>query len=185
VAATGAYLARPYVRRRLRPELDLASPLGVAGEAEMSAIVALGETVCASAAQPPLEFFRDFANSVTQSQQGYLKEYQRAVLLLNRASAEISSQGEVARPFADLPRSRRDQVLHALLWQYSGHDAVTPRLEKLVAARDAVALRLYVVEPLIDHYYRSPYGWAVVGYKSSPGRPPPDPRAYTRPLGSA
>jgi hypothetical protein len=82
-----------------------------------------------------------------------------------------------------MTRSERDAVLRKLLWQYRNGEEVRERLEKIAASRDALALRQYVMKPLIEHYYRSPDGWAVVGYDSFPGRPPLDPRAYTRPLG--
>ena len=181
-AAAAAYMAKPHLRKLIQPGLDTTYPLGILQDTEMRNIAALGKTVVAPESMPPVNFFHDYVNAVTQSQRGFLKEYQRAAALLNATSAGLFGQGE-AQQFADLPLSRCDKVLQSLLWQYSGVDRIVPKVEKLAASRDALALRMYVMGPLIEHYYRSPYGWAVVAYESSPGRPPLDARAYTRPVG--
>jgi hypothetical protein len=179
-AATGAaFVARPYLAKRLYPELDTAYPLGVLHDEEMRAVVALGETLVAPEIEPPVDFFHDYVNSVTQSQHGFLKEYQRAAALLNATSTGLFGQ-DARLQFSDLPRPRRDKVLRRLLWQYPGHDRIVRKVEKFMASQDALALRIHVMKPLIEHYYRSPYGWAVVGYDSFPGRPPLDPRVYTK-----
>lgn len=181
-ASVAAYVARPYLRRRLLPELDITHPLGVLPDENMRDIVALGETIVAPESMPPVKFFQDYVNAVTQSQRGFLKEYVRAAGLLNRTSANLFEQSKTRNRFAELSPAQRDKVLQALIWRYSGSDLITPKIEKLMASRDALALRIFIMEPLIQHYYRSPYGWAVVGYLSFPGRPPLDPKAYTRPL---
>jgi hypothetical protein len=175
-------MAKPHLRQLILPKLDTTYPIGVLQDIEMRNIVALGETLAAPGSTPSVDFFRDYVNAVTRSQPGFLKEYQRAAALLNTTSADLFDQGERLQ-FADLPVPRRDNVLQTLLWQYSGSDQIVPKIEKLAASRNALALRMYVMSPLIEHYYRSPYGWAIVGYESFPGRPPHDPRAYTRPIG--
>jgi hypothetical protein len=175
-------MAKPHLRKLILPKLDTTYPLGVLQDIEMRNIAALGETLVAPEYTPPVDFFHDYVNAVTQSQPGLLKEYQRAAALLNAMSSDLFGQGAQAH-FADLPGPRRDKVLQTQLWQYSGGDRIVPQIEKLAASRDALALRMYVMGPLIEHYYRSPYGWAIVGYESFPGRPPLDPRAYTRPIG--
>jgi hypothetical protein len=180
-AAAAAYMMRPHLRQLILPKLDSAYPLGVLQDIEMRNIVALGETLVVPEYTPPVDFFHDFVNAQTRSQPGFLKEYQRAAALLNATSADLFGQGAQLQ-FADLPAPRRDKVLQTQLWQYTGSDRIVPKVEKLAASRDVLALRIYVVSPLIEHYYRSPYGWAIVGYESFPGRPPHDPRAYTRPL---
>lgn len=181
-AAAAAYMARPYLRQLILPKLDTAYPLGILQDIEMRDIAALGETLVAPESMPPVNFFIDYVNAVTQNQPGFLKEYQHAAALLNTASADFL--GKDARlHFAALSLPQRDKVLRALLWQYSGSDLIVPKVEKIVASQHVLALRKYVMSPLIRHYYRSPYGWAIVGYESFPGRPPLDPRAYTRPIG--
>ena len=181
--AVATYMARPYIRERLLPILDTTYPLGVLQDMEMRNIVALGEVVVAPGFVPPKDFFRDYVNSVTQKQHGFLKEYQRAAALLTRASAGLFGRDATRLQFADLPLPGRDKALQGLLWRYSGSDWIMPKAEKIAASRDALALRMYVMGPLIEHYYRSSYGWGVVGYRSFPGQPPLDPRAYTKPLG--
>jgi len=181
-AAAAAYMAKPHLRQLILPKLDTAYPLGVLQDIEMRIIVVLGETLVAPESTPPVNFFIDYVNAVTQNQPGFLKEFQRAAALLDATSVDLFGQSARLR-FAALPLTQRDKVLRALLWQYSGSDLIVPKVEKLAASRDALALRMYVMRPLIEHYYRSPYGWAIVGYESFPGRPPLDPRAYTRPIG--
>jgi hypothetical protein len=179
-ASAAAYIARPYLRKGMLPELDITHPLGVLPNEDMRDIVSLGETIVAPESVPPVKFFQDYVNAVTQSQHGFLKEYVRAAGLLNRTSSSLFEQGKARNRFAELSAAQRDEVLQSLCWRYSGSDVIAPKVEKLLASRDALALRMFIMEPLIEHYYRSPYGWAVVGYKTSPGRPR-DPGAYTTP----
>lgn len=179
-AAAGAVIvARPYLAKQLYPELDMEYPLGVLTDGEMRTITALGEVLVAPAFKPPKGFFEDYVNWRTQSARGLLREYHSAAALLNVTSARMTGQDK-GKTFAELSVSARDVVLHKLLWQYSARDRIVRKVEKITASRDALALRMHVMEPLIEYYYRSPYGWSVVGYKSYPGRPPIDPRAYTR-----
>jgi len=182
-ATATAYVARPYLSELVVPRLDTTYPLGVLQDAQMRNIVALGETVVAPAPLPPADFFRDYVNAITATQGGFLKEFRRASATLSIASARLFAQDGGLPEFADLPLARRDEVLRALLWQYPDQDFILRKLEKLAASRDALALRVHVMTPLIERYYRSSYGWAVVGYESFPGQPPSDPRAYTKPIG--
>jgi hypothetical protein len=180
-AATGVVVfARPYLAKQLHPKLDTAYPLGILNESEMRTFLALGDVLAAPAFRPPKDFFEDYVNQITQSKRGLLKEYQSAAALLNATSASLFGRG-TAMTFAVLSVSARDEVLHKLLWQYSTQDRIVRKVEKISASREALALRMHVMEPLIEYYYRSLYGWSVVGYKSFPGRPPLDPRAYTMP----
>lgn len=180
-AATGAaYIARPYLASELHPELDTSYPVGILDDRNMRAIAALGESLVAAKHAPPTDFFRDFVNDATRNQPGLLKEYRRAAGLLDVSSAAMF-RGQGSTLFADLSRVRRDQVLRSLLWRYSAADRVVRKVEKLLASHNVLAFRIYVMEPMIVYYYRSSYGWAVVGYDSFPGRPPSDPRAYTKP----
>jgi hypothetical protein len=146
----------------------------------MRGIVALGETLAAPDNTPPAEFFQGYVNATTQGQPGLLREYQRAAALLNATATRLVGQGA---HFLDLSVQQREEVLRTLLWQYSGSDQLVRRVEVMAAARDAVALRMYVMGPMIAHYYRSPFGWAVVGYQSFPGTPQFDAWSYSRPLG--
>jgi len=181
VAAAGVYVAKPRLGGLLRPTLDTTYPLGILQHEEMRSIAALGETLAAPELAPPAEFFQEYVNAATQSRPGILKEYQRAAVLLNTTGTRLFGQGTQV-DFADLPQRRREQVLRALLWQYPGTDQLVRKAEVIVASREALALRMYVMQPLIEHYYRSPFGWAVVGYQSFPGRAQLDPMAYTGPL---
>lgn len=180
--AAAAYMAKPHLRQLILPKLDTTYPLGVLQDIEMRNIVAFGETLVAPESTPPVNFFIDYVNVVTQNQPGYLKVFQRSAALLDATSVDLFGQSTWLH-FAALPLPQRDKVLRALLWQYSGSDLIAPKVEKIVASRHVLALRKYVMGPLIEHYYRSPYGWALVGYESFPGRPPLDPRAYTRSIG--
>lgn len=180
-AAATAYMAKPHLRDLIFPKLDTTYPLGVLQDKEMRDIYALGKTLVSPESTPPASFFHDYVNAVTQSQHGFLKEYQRAVAYLNVLSTDLYGQGKRLH-FADLSGPQRDEVLQTQLWRYPGSNRIAPRFEKITASRDALALRIYVMGPLIEHYCRSSYGWAIVGYESFPGRPPLDPMAYTRPI---
>ncbi len=183
VAAAGAYIGRPYLAKLVRPELDATFPLGSLQENEMRTIVALGETLVFEELMPPEEFFREYVDEVAHGRPGFLKEYQSAAKLLDTTSIRLSAKGRPIQ-FADLARTGRDKVVRELLWRYDASDRIVRKFEKITVSRDALALREYVMSHLLEHYYRSTYGWAVVGYKYFPGRPPPDPRAYTRALDS-
>ncbi len=176
--AAGAYVARPYLSKRAHPILDTAYPLGTLRDDEMLTVIAFGEVLVPAAFTPPGNFFREFVDRTTQTQPGYLKEYQRAVRLLDTTAPSFSK----VKLFRDLTVPERDKVLQALLWRYDAGDKIISKFEKFATSRDASALRQYIMSPLIAYYYRSPYGWAVVGYKHFPGVPPADPMAYTRPL---
>jgi hypothetical protein len=164
-AAGGAYLARPHIRGMLHAELDLTYPLGVLSEEEARTVAALGETLAAPQSVPPAEFFREFVDRVTRSQKGYLKEYQQGAALLDATAGRHMS----GRGFAELDMAARDRVLGAVLWQYSSRDRIVRKAERLGASRAVLGLRQYVVTPLIGYYYRSEYGWQVVGYDMYPG----------------
>jgi hypothetical protein len=179
--AAAAYMAKPHIRELVLPKLDTRYPLGILQDSEMRSIVALGMTLVTRESTPSENFFIDYVNVITKNQHGFLREYQRAAAYLNATSTDQFGRG--ARfDFADLSLSQRDKVLEKLLWQYQGHDRIVRKVEKLVASRDAIALRMYVMNPLIEYYYRSTYGWAIVGYESFPGLPPRHPRAYTEQL---
>jgi hypothetical protein len=165
-AAAGGYIARPHLSRLLRPELDLTYPVGVLSEAEARTIVALGETLAAPQSMPPADFFGQFVDELTRTQKGYLKEFQRGAALLNAAAGQKAS----GRRFAELEVAARDSVLRVLLWQFSAGDRFVRKLEVLTAPHVALALRQYVMAPLIRHYYRSEYGWRLVGYDTHPGQ---------------
>jgi hypothetical protein len=177
-AATGAYVARPYMSRRAHPKLDMSYPTGVLQDDEMRTIIALAEVLVPAEFTPPEDFFRGYVDWVTRGQPGYLKEYRGAARMLD---ATARSHGKSAL-FRELAVPERDELLRTLLWQYDADDRIVRKLEKVTASRDASALRQCIMNPMIQYYYRSPYGWAVVGYKHFPGVPPTDPRAYTRPL---
>jgi hypothetical protein len=166
-AVAGTYVARPHLRKLILPELDTAFPVGKLNGDEMGTILALGEVLAAPQFVPEGDFFRDHVDETTQTKPGLLKEYRRAAALLNAKSSDLLGGG-APRRFVDLVRQDRDKVLEALLSHYSGDDQIMPKLEKLTSSRNALALRVFVVGPLLAHYYRSRYGWAVVGYRRFP-----------------
>ena len=66
-------------------------------------------------------------------------------------------------PFGTLPVKARQE----LLGRHGFASGAASELDVEVAARDA---RDYIVPDLIAAYYRSPMGWAAVGYTAFPGR---------------
>jgi hypothetical protein len=112
---------------------------------------------------------------------GALAQYRAAVVLLDE-TAQRRHRGTAT--FAELDRTRREDVLASLLWTYRAGDAMTSLLERVTSPRRVRALRELVVKDLLKAFYRSPAGWALVGYSHFPGVPAADPRDYSRPPGA-
>jgi hypothetical protein len=179
------------VPRRIRglfseavPRLDERSGTGRLGEEEMREIVALGEALLpqdrdAAAAGA---FVRRHVNERTTRKNGYLEEYERAVLLLQETTYKVLDSAE---QFSALPMADRNAVLAALLEsRREGIQRARNLLDRVFGSGEVPAFKVYVAEDLLKAYYRSPEGWGVVGYSNYPGVPARDPREYTRPSSS-
>jgi hypothetical protein len=163
-------------------DLDHNAATGALTPAEALAVAALAEVLYPPDATPEaIALGRAHAATRCEKEPGYLPEYRRAVQLLDERAAAARS----GKTFAALTREQRDAVLHALLWDYSGRRFVGTMgrlVENATASEEASALRRFVVADLLQAFYSSGYGWAVVGYTHYPGVPAADPLDYTKPL---
>jgi hypothetical protein len=179
-------LAQP-ATRRLRglfaapePGLDEDSALGLLSDEEMEEVFALAEALFPQDQDitATRHFVRHYVNGRTTSRQGYLAEYQRAVALLQETTNELLDTGQ---QFSELPMADRNAVLSELL-EPPRTGRIGHFFDRIFGSGEIPAFRAHVVRDLLQAFYRSPDGWAVVGYSNYPGVPARDPREYTRPL---
>jgi hypothetical protein len=107
-----------------------------------------------------------------REQAGYASEFRRAVDLLNRESRK--TYGRNVR-FAALGGSQATAVVGSLLEGIV--DAPLSAASRGTVLRLVISprflgryrMRRHVVNEILDAYYRSPLGWARLGYRSFPG----------------
>lgn len=136
--------------------------------AELESLVGFGEVLVAGRTLLPAE--RDhLVEHITGSTQGSpdaLRLYRTTTSLLDRLAGGPFARLEIAERVALVGRHRLD---------VRGADADIAHLDP-----DAKAVRQRAVPDLINGYWRSPAGWAAVGYGAFPGRCG-DLTRYTRP----
>jgi hypothetical protein len=177
VLGVGAILVRwrrpqlwQLARIHLTPRLDESSPTGTLTRDELQTVVAFGEILVEGRAlsSTERECLVEYLNDRTRGVPGYLELYRTAAALLDRTAGQ---------PFATLDAGRRAAVMVSRrLVDYD----VRTREYLLPFRRQELALRTLVVPDLIEGYYRSAAGWAIVGYAAFPGRCG-DMLRYTRP----
>jgi hypothetical protein len=164
------------------PGLDSASATGLLGDEEMTEVFALAETLLPHHLDIGVtrRFARHHVNERTSNHEGYLEEYERAVALLQRATRDLFDS---AAGFSALPVIDRHAVLRELLeTRRTGVRRLGNLFDRIFGATERPAFRIYVVQDLLQAFYRSADGWALVGYTNYPGVPARNPREYTRPL---
>jgi hypothetical protein len=146
--------------RYLEPRLDSSSPTGTLSRGEMENLVAFGEVLVEGRPLSADErrHLIEHVDERTQSAPGYLALYRMTASLLDRLAGTR---------FAALDLSERTDVMtrHRLTPSEVG---TTEYL--LPFRRQELRVRALAVPDLIRGYYRSPAGWAVVGYEAFPGR---------------
>ena len=147
-------------RRHLAPRLDETSPTGTLTPDERQTVVAFGEILVRGKALSPIEreYLIEHLDDRTRGGPGYLELYRAAAALLDRIAGQ---------PFATLDAGRRAALMvsHRLVdYDIRTREYLWP------FRRQELALRTLVVPDLIEGYYRSAAGWAVVGYATFPGR---------------
>jgi len=172
----GGWQLRQAAAKRATPFLDTNRAGGLLNRDDLDTVSALGETLAASNAIPPESFWHAYVNTMTMNRSGYLDLYIRVARLLNETATSLHGAD-----FVKSSRNQRDSVLRELLMEFGKSDPRTRRLEAFMTSRIATSLRTLMMDPMLKHYYRSRYGWRVVGYQAYPGVPQPHPRAYTRP----
>lgn len=146
--------------RLLHPRLDARSPRGSLSPAEMNTVVAFAEVLV----DPPQwtevdrAVVRDDVEYRTQRKPGYLALYRMAAQLLD---------GRAGGRFAAMDRAARTRLVI--------EHGFTPKplspLDYLTTFdRRALAVRTLTAAGLLEDYYDSAAGWAVMGYRRAPGQ---------------
>jgi hypothetical protein len=172
---------RPLLRRYLKLTLDESSDAGTLSADEFQVFRAVFEVIVPKPA-PSAENLLDFINLRTSSAKGYYREYEDAAALLNsRARKRFSST------YASLDERSRESILREVLdgqlsfAQENQELSSTKKMRltfQLLFSRPEMRFQAFVFLDLLEFYWLSGTGWAVVGYSSYPGIPK-DPRAYT------
>ena len=159
------------------PELDASKAPGAISPNDRAGLRALAEVLVPPGHDDAIQaLLREHVEDRALRVPGALAEYRAGILLLDE-----TARRRYGGTFAALDRSRREDVLKSLLWAYRGRSAIAPLLERLTSPRRVLALRELVVRDLLTAFYRSPAGWALVGYAHFPGVPAADPLDYARP----
>jgi hypothetical protein len=151
---------RQLVADVVKPRLDPASPRGNLSDPELDTIVAFAEVLVEGRTLAPEErrHLIEHVSDRTRTTPGYLSLYRTTARLLDRLTPA---------PFSTLAVPDRE----ALMARHRLADSGVRWIEYLLpVGREALPVRVLAVPDLIAGYYRSPAGWAVVGYAAFPGR---------------
>jgi hypothetical protein len=163
---------RRMVTHLLRPRVDSSSPTGKLSEDEKNNLVAFAEVLVEGRTLSIAErgYLIEHIDYRTGGTPGYLSLYRMTASLLDRLAHTRFSTLDL--------HNRKEVMTHHRLTSYD----VRMREYLLPFYRPELAVRMLAVPDLITGYYRSPAGWAVVGYEAFPGRCSNLIR-YTRPEG--
>ena len=165
-----------------KPQLDEDSPTGKLSAVEMGTVMALAEVLVPTEKKSErlYDVLRSHVDSRTLADDGYFKEYRKAVRYLDETTASVATAG---KKFAELPVSQRQRMLEEILWEYRADQARIKQVEAIFSPARTLAFRNFVVKDLLEAFFRKlpDEAWAIVGYSHYPGLPA-DPRAYSRPL---
>jgi hypothetical protein len=128
---------------------------------------------------PSADNLLEFINLRTTSVKGYYREYKDGAGLLNsRARKRFGST------YVSLDDKSRESILKEILERQMSFAQALSFTQKmrltfqLLFTRPEMRFQAFVFLDLLEFYWLSSTGWAVVGYSSYPGIPK-DPRAYT------
>ncbi len=169
---------RGFVRGDSPEYLDRRSPTGTLSEGELTTVIALAEVLLPADESPgaTADWVRSHVDARTNRAPGFLAAYREAAQLLDAWS--VVGGGTA---FAALAPAAREAVLLRELGPEGPDSHGTAQLG-LRSAQTVSKARVWqhVVQDLIVAFFRSPAGWAVVGYTNFPGVPG-EPLAYTVP----
>ena len=159
------FLWRPWrliqlVADAFKPRIDPSSATGALSDDEMASVVAFAEVLVEERTLSPAErgYLIEHVTDRTRSTPGYLALYRTTATLLDRL-ARTSFAALDLRGRADVMIRHRLTVSEVRIREYL-----------LPFRRPELLVRALAVPDLIHGYYRSPAGWAVVGYAAFPGR---------------
>ena len=162
-----------------KPELDEEFPTGKLSAIEMGTVMALAEVLVPTEKKSErlYDVLRSHVDGRTLADNGYLKEYRNAVAFLDETAETFRKK------FAELPLSKREEVLQDILWEYGGKQTRVRQVEAIFSPAITLAFRNFVVKDILEAFFRKlpDEAWSIVGYSHYPGLPA-DPRAYTRPF---
>jgi hypothetical protein len=165
-----------------KPQLDEESPTGKLSAVEMGTVMALADVLVPTEKKSErlYDVLRSHVDGRTLADNGYFREYRKAVRYLDETTASVTTAG---KKFADLPVSQRQRMLEEILWEYRADQARIKQVEAIFSPARTLAFRNFVVKDLLEAFFRKlpDEAWAIVGYSHYPGLPA-DPRAYSRPL---
>jgi len=168
----------PLPKKYTNPKLDVHSPRGRLSEEELKNMIALGEVLIPPDETPGADegWIRSYVNTKTENDPGYLREYQTATELLDQMAKELTME---SKHFWELSTSSRDSLLIEHFSTNSLFRKILIRLHFIpLQGKSKLHLYNFVLRELIQDFYSSPAGWAVVGYTNYPGVPG-NPREYT------
>jgi hypothetical protein len=151
---------RRAVARLLHPRLDARSPRGSLSPDELNTVVAFAEVLV----DPPQ--WTDADRTAVRDDVRYRTERKAGYLALYRMTAQLLEHRAGGR-FAELDRAARTRLVieHEL-----APKPLAP-LDYLSAFdRRALAVRTLAAAGLIEDYYDTAAGWAVMGYRRAPGQ---------------
>jgi hypothetical protein len=145
---------------------------GALSSAELEDLVAFAEVLVEGRTLEPAErehVIEDIEDRIRRSPE-HLSLYRTTARTLERLAGRRVASLEIRERIELVGRHRL------------GDQRVSPEEDLGPLAEEVRALRRRAVKDLIEGYYRSPAGWAVVGYRTFPGRCG-DLTRYTRPEG--
>ncbi|MCC6544936.1 MAG: hypothetical protein IT392_10645 [Nitrospirae bacterium] len=151
---------RYHILRIVKPRLKASSQTGVLSIREKETIIAFGEVLVKekSLTEEERKYFIEHIDYRTQNTPGYLSIYRRTANLLNRlANSNFSTLDLNDRVTVVISNHLNSH--HVKGWEYLN-----------LFRRQDLTIRTYVVPDIIKGFYSSPAGWAIVGYKTFPGR---------------
>jgi hypothetical protein len=165
---------RVLIGRVLEPRLDTSSPTGALSDLELDTVVAFAEALVEGRTLSPAErgYLIGHVRDRALRTPGYAALYRTTARVLDRLAAA---------PFSTLGLGDRAAVMvrHRLT-----ESAVAPIEHLWPLHRETLTVRMLAAPDLVAGYYRSPAGWAAVGYAAFPGRCG-DLSRYTKPEAAA
>ena len=167
------------IARALGRELDRDSPTGRLTQAEAATLVAFGEVLIPtmfsgpaafttpppdSRAEAPSHVLEQALGDLAGQVPGYLSEFQAAARFLNEKAGARSGS-----PFASTALESRRALVETQFRGYVGRSRRRAFFFLTSDGRRTAGTWEFVARPMLAAFYRSPYGWRVVGYAKRPG----------------
>lgn len=169
------------LRQALDIKLDIRTPAGLLDSNELITVTHLAQVLIPEDSTPGAseEWVRQHVNHATESRPGYMEEYRSAAAFLN----EVAAETQPSTPYFHLLSNEdvNNILTEMFRWRQQNYTTWRERIHQLSrSGRRQERLWHFVIQDILRNFYKSPDGWAVIGYDNYPGMPG-DPRAYTSP----